>query len=204
MDNSKPTWIIFDLGEVLYKFDEAMEEAAKFLNVSRDDLYKAYFTNNSKFEVSKKDYIEILQEMLNRLDKNVEPQVIADIIFNKDKFSEDTLLLLKQLHNVGYKLALLTNTWNGVVKKLVVPLEEYKLFNKVFESPKLGLRKPDPQLFKYIERNIKSHGEEILFIDDREENIKAAKKMHWETFLYKLGKDQGNISNTLLREKLLV
>lgn len=203
MDNGKPTWVIFDLGEVLYKFDEAMEEAARFLNVSTDKLYKAYFTNNSEFEVSKKDYIEILQEMLDRLQKNVEPQVIADIIFNKDKFSIDTLQLLRELHNVGYKLALLTNTWNGVVKKLVIPLEEYRLFDKVFESPKIGLRKPDLKLFKYIERSIKSHGEEILFIDDREENIKAAKKMHWETFLYKLGKDQGRNSNILLREKLL-
>ena len=55
-------------------------------------------------------------------------------------------------------------------------------FNYVFESWKLGLRKPEEAIYKYILNFLKLSPENILFIDDLGINLKPAKKLGFNTY----------------------
>lgn len=62
------------------------------------------------------------------------------------------------------------------------------VFNGVFSSADLGCKKPDPQFFDRLLKRIDPKREiprkEILFWDDTEANIKAAKDLGIQAYLY--------------------
>ena len=55
-------------------------------------------------------------------------------------------------------------------------------FNYVFESCKLGLRKPEEAIYKYVLNFLKLSPENILFIDDLGINLKLFKKTFFNTY----------------------
>lgn len=60
-----------------------------------------------------------------------------------------------------------------------------ELFHKAYFSFDLHLLKPNPEIYEFV---INQHGlipEETLFIDDKEENIKAARNLGMRTFCMK-------------------
>ena len=52
-----------------------------------------------------------------------------------------------------------------------------KLFDKMYLSHELGLRKPDVKIFEYILNEQKLKAEEVFFIDDSPQHIASAKKI---------------------------
>ncbi|KAK0551646.1 hypothetical protein OC845_002061 [Tilletia horrida] len=54
-------------------------------------------------------------------------------------------------------------------------------FDKYIESAKVGMRKPDPEFFKYAMRTLQVSPEETVFLDDIGINLKAAKKLGMTT-----------------------
>jgi len=55
--------------------------------------------------------------------------------------------------------------------------EMESLFEKVYYSHELGMRKPDRAIYEFVLRDAGIVPEETLFIDDREENILAAREL---------------------------
>jgi|SRR3989344_2433044 len=203
MRNIKPKWVIFDVGGVLYDFTKTIQETATFLEISDKELLGAYFVDYKEVEVSKRYYKDLVKKMVINLGKNHDTEKVVSLLFNTQRYIPDTLLLIKELHKAGYSLALLTNTWHGITEEVTAELEEFHLFDKVFASSAVGIRKPNTEIFLYVEEEIKTHNSEILFVDDRDENILIAKNMQWQTFHYSLGTDEGKTSNNKLRKMLL-
>ena len=55
-------------------------------------------------------------------------------------------------------------------------------YDYVFLSFELKCRKPNQEIFEKVQSNIPFSKEDILFIDDRIENVNAAKKFGWNAF----------------------
>lgn len=97
--------------------------------------------------------------------------------------------LLLRLKDQGKKLYLLSNTidihWDYCVEHLF-PYHGHNVddfFQNVFLSQKMHLEKPDPQLFREVERIAGLKPSDTLFIDDLEENCQAAKAtVGWHVF----------------------
>lgn len=90
--------------------------------------------------------------------------------------------LLKSLRK-NYNTYLLSNTneihidffTKGVVKvfgRNVLP----EMFNKIYYSHQVQLRKPNPEIYEYVLKDAALEPRETIFIDDLLENIKAAEK----------------------------
>ncbi|KAF9910190.1 hypothetical protein EC991_007117 [Linnemannia zychae] len=62
------------------------------------------------------------------------------------------------------------------------------LFDHFIESAILGLRKPDPAIYKKAGEIVGFKPEEIVFLDDIGANLKAAQKEGWTTIRVELGK----------------
>lgn len=54
-------------------------------------------------------------------------------------------------------------------------------FQQTFYSNYIGMRKPNPEIYKHVIDNIGIRAEEILFIDDNADNISAAAKIGIQT-----------------------
>lgn len=57
-------------------------------------------------------------------------------------------------------------------------------FDRRYISGHMGVTKPDPQIYEMVEKDCGLSGGEILFTDDRAENIDAAIDKGWQTHLF--------------------
>lgn len=84
-----------------------------------------------------------------------------------------------------YKVGLLSNFHRGIFEELlakdIIPNIKYE---HIFLSEDVKMKKPDGELFKYIENNVAVKVSEILFIDDQEKNINEAQKRGWGTYFF--------------------
>lgn len=56
-----------------------------------------------------------------------------------------------------------------------------------FFSCRIGLRKPDPAYYRLVQREIGLEPRQILFLDDREENVTAAERVGWCAMQFRAG-----------------
>lgn len=73
-------------------------------------------------------------------------------------------------------------------------------FDYVWLSFELGEEKPDNKIYEIVENDCKLKPQNILFVDDREDNILAAKKRNWNVcraFGYEVDKIKEAIENFL-------
>ena len=55
-------------------------------------------------------------------------------------------------------------------------------YDYVFLSCEIGIKKPNKEIFEYVQSKIPFNKEDILFIDDREDNVRVAQEFGWNAF----------------------
>ncbi|KAH7729904.1 acyl-Coenzyme A dehydrogenase [Aphelenchoides avenae] len=82
----------------------------------------------------------------------------------------------------GIKVAVLTNNFhvNRSRSGQTHPLDE-SMFDFIIESCRVGMRKPDRNIYEYTLKLLKLRAEEVIFVDDLGQNLKEAKKMGFVT-----------------------
>ncbi|MEM3839508.1 MAG: HAD family phosphatase [Candidatus Micrarchaeaceae archaeon] len=88
---------------------------------------------------------------------------------------QGALLFAKQLRSMGYQIGCLTNIDSGAYYYSIRNFD-MSVFSKRFASFRIGLRKPDPRIYKYVIRRLGVKPCEIMLIDDMYSNISAARK----------------------------
>lgn len=58
---------------------------------------------------------------------------------------------------------------------------DLKMYDYVFLSYEYGIRKPDREIYDIVNEKVNFDKKDILFIDDREDNILEAKNVGWNT-----------------------
>ena len=88
---------------------------------------------------------------------------------------------LRTLRGAGLALAALTNNWahEGEGDAETDALRE--LFDVFVESSRLGLRKPDPRIYRYVCEALAIAPAEAVFLDDIGRNLKAARELGMTT-----------------------
>lgn len=179
--------IIFDLGGVILNINPALAKAG-FEKLGIPNIEECYskLKHNSVFkrlETGSIDEHTFYQTIKSYTKKPVTDEAIAD--------AWNAMLLDIPLHRVHalkqlakkFNLFLLSNTNSIHASKFERELKEkegiklHSLFQKVYYSHEIGVRKPDPEAFLHVlkEQNLKAA--ETLFIDDWEENIHTARSL---------------------------
>lgn len=91
-------------------------------------------------------------------------------------FRPGMLELLESLHADGYKLALATNSQEWWVIPALEMAEVMELFDVVV-SPSDRLKKPATEYYQLLSQKCRVAAEDIVFIDDRRQNIRAADRV---------------------------
>jgi len=102
-----------------------------------------------------------------------------EIYFDALHGNEPMLDLMRELRDGGFRMAILTNNvreWEELWRAKL-PVDE--IFELVVDSAWVGLRKPDPAIYRLtIDRlgdELQPH--ECLFVDDNELNVEAAREL---------------------------
>jgi len=208
---TKPTWIVFDVGGVLLDWPSSSTETAKHLGVTHDELFDVLFDQTIKMNIGTRMNLGEISAhegwtiILKELKKEHAPADVISRWFAWEFWLEDTLRLLAELHDHGYKLAVMSNSWLGMndpTQKHLLP-DEFNLFDKIFDSSEVRTQKPDAAFYEIVETGLGSNGEALFFIDDDQKNLDAAEQRGWQHFLYDMSGDQGVEANIKLRAVLL-
>ena len=84
-----------------------------------------------------------------------------------------------------YKIAVCSNTQPRFFREVLEQNGLTESFDVVVSSSEIGIMKPDPRIFQYTLKQLNVLPEEAFFIDDREENTKAAESLGIRSLVYK-------------------
>jgi HAD superfamily hydrolase (TIGR01549 family) len=180
--------IIFDLGGVLYDIDVQLTKNA-FASLGISDFERLYTLKEQTvlFDALEKGTISE-EEFVAGINKAAHAELTFEEVKNAWEalligMPKESVTLLKDLKRAGYKLYLLSNTnifhYNFINNEMRNKFGIDKLadlFDEAYYSFKIGMRKPEIEIYEYV---IHNHGlslERTVFIDDNEDNIKGALK----------------------------
>jgi putative hydrolase of the HAD superfamily len=95
------------------------------------------------------------------------------------------LELMGSLKSRGYRMGLLTNNVREWERHWRPKMPIDALFAVVVDSGFVGLRKPDPAIYALTQDRLSVAPEEILFIDDVDVNIAAAREGGWNAVQFR-------------------
>lgn len=84
-----------------------------------------------------------------------------------------------------FNLALLTNAWGNSRRVYTERYHLDKITGKMIISAEVGLEKPDRRIYELALGRLGAIADRTLFIDDTDENIKAAKKLGIHSILFR-------------------
>jgi glucose-1-phosphatase len=180
--------VYFDLGKVIVDFDHsrAAQELLKVTPLSLKEVMAVFSDGElvSEYETGRLSSQEHYRKVCRRLRMEVSIEKFRELwgsMFLPDPLlSESFLLALKQ----HYRLMLLSNT-NEIHFDFVT--QHYPILRVIEEhllSYRAGCMKPEARIFELAIKKAGVAPENILFTDDRQENIEAAQRAGIQALLF--------------------
>jgi putative hydrolase of the HAD superfamily len=190
--------VIFDLGGVMteplfrHRDDvppEYLGLVAFFLTEFRDHYHLTTGAHDLHLlETGKIGDDEFFERMCARYaeagNDPVDPKAAQKVIFGRGMVASAAMAdAVRQIRDAGYKTALLTNISREgeALFRELFPVDE--LFDVVVDSSKVGMRKPDPEIYRLTCRRLGVSPERCVFIDDLLCNVEAADALGMRTIL---------------------
>lgn len=197
---SKIKNIVFDLGGVIINLDitKTIKEFNQFSQVPFESVYTQLEQNPifdlfDKGQISELDFFNQLTSAVNTK-ANYSQMVNAWNAMLLD-FPTHRLQLLKDL-KPKYKLFLLSNTNETHITEFENQLHQThgypnlnSFFEKVYYSCRIGMRKPDTEIFKFVLNQNQLIASETIFIDDSPQHVKGAESSGIKGYLLNQNRD---------------
>jgi 2-haloacid dehalogenase len=183
-----PSVIVFDLGKVLVDFDYAiagrriaargnvtLQEIAQYVNQS--PLFMQYETGT----VSTQQFYDEIRRVTGFRGSLAEfGQCFADIFVE----IEPMVRLQAALRQRGLPAYVFSNTNELAAEHIRRTFPFYGNFDGYILSYQHGAMKPDARLYEVVERACAHCGADLLYLDDRPENVAAGAARGWQVILH--------------------
>ena len=144
-----------------------------------DDLVTAFETG----QMSEEDFsFEFAQRLAYATGKEIDPERFVARMFGGVRLEEGMLETVAETRRAGFKTALLSNSWglSGY------PRERFSdLFDVVVISGEVGMRKPQPEIFRFTAEKLGVETSGCVFVDDHSGHVKAARAEGMTTVLHR-------------------
>jgi putative hydrolase of the HAD superfamily len=182
--------IIFDLGGVVLTNDwhmgrkDFVDDFTNKFNMSPEDMERGWRAVHCPFfegKISENEFWIGFLRAAGAGNGNVEEA--KKIWRNLQRPLEGMSELLKKL-KVSYRLAALSNISNEWLdfKRERFGLDRF--FDVIVNSGAVGVRKPDPLMYKTVLEELGEDPHKFVFIDDKERNLKPAQELGMRTILF--------------------
>ena len=182
-----PRVIVFDLGKVLLDFDygRMASRMASRSGISQEALHalidqSPLLHDLESGRISSKAFFQSIQETAGYLgDFDRFQHEFGDIF---DPIPE-MIDLHRKLATAGFPTCIFSNTNDLAIHHIRERYPFFNGFSNYVLSYEHGCMKPQARLYEVVEETTLSTGAEILYIDDRPENIEAGTARGWQTIL---------------------
>lgn len=203
-------FIYFDLGNVLVQVDQvkAGEQLKIWLNkininsqntnskISLIDLYKIVNESSNKSDwdlgqIDKNQYMGNILDQLSPSQRNSKQlikqgiKILCDNSFRPMTLEGQLNAAIQQIkhNNPQIKIGILSNTcdahWSYISDKF--PIVKDTQWDQIILSYQHGCAKPDNQIFQIAHQATKVNKDQVLFIDDLDQNVEAARQFGWHS-----------------------
>ena len=181
--NTKRRWVIFDLGKVLLDFDFtiAAKELARYSPQEDDRILKSINQSPLLHTFERGEWSEA--QFFHKL--SVECQLEASLEELKKGFAEifkpvpSMVEFMETLKKRGIPVMVFSNTNVTAVDYIRTTFPFFERFNAYCLSYEHSCMKPDVALYDVAQSMTRCRPQNLLFIDDRAENVNAARRMGW-------------------------
>ena len=182
--------IIFDFGGVVLDWADnyVVKHASEIVGINGKRLRKEVDKYSPLLNTNKISEKNFWSKILRDANKDGSSLQKLEDIWNREfekraRLNKNVVLIVKKLKK-NYKVALLSNIIDAHAK-YCRKKKYFKGFGKVFLSSEIKMVKPDAKIYRFVLRklNIKAH--EAIFIDDKIQNVKGARKVGIHAFQFR-------------------
>lgn len=185
-----PTFLYFDLGNVVLPFDYliAIRQMAELAGVPAAEIQQIVFDSGLQmaYECGAVTTVQFYAAFCEQTGKR--PDLDGLLVASSDMFQADETVvdLILRLRGFGYRTGLLSNTceahWQFCVNHKFPCLA--RLFEVTALSYELGAMKPEAAIYQAAARLAGVAPAEIFFVDDRMEHVEGACRAGFDAVLF--------------------
>jgi len=182
--------IIFDWGGVMTRTagrDVVLRECETEMHLAPGALLQALFTGQHWWDLStgnatpEQYWHEVMGLLGGSIPRALEP--FRDNPFAYERPNQRMVKLVRRVRT-SYKTALLSNATLELERSLAQD-ELVGLFDLVVNSSRVGMRKPNPAIFRLTLRRMALPANACLFIDDKVRNTEAAESVGMRSIVFR-------------------
>lgn len=180
-----PKIIFFDVGNIFMTFDKIFTRVCTDLNLDIKKFDDAYSPYDIRANLGQLDIPDIWAKICTTL--NIKDGLTYPIIEKWISDYESILPMHKFVVSLQgkYQLGIISNYYRGyfteATRQGFIPRID---FSPLIISAEVGVMKPDRQIYELAEAKAGFSGSEILFIDDKPENMVVPQTLGWQTFVF--------------------
>jgi glucose-1-phosphatase len=171
--------IIFDLGGVILRTDDPQPRSALAMRLGRTyaELDQIVFGNpisqqGERGQATPEQIWAEIGRLLNLTSEQI--STFRQEFFGGDKVDSLLVQLIQRLRK-SYRIGLLSNAWyRDMPRFLHENLKLPDLFDVVISSAAVEMAKPDRKIFELALEKLAVQPEQAVFVDDNQDNIRAA------------------------------
>ena len=191
--NTERRWVIFDLGKVLLDFDFAIaaKELARYSPQEEEQILESINQSPLLHTFERGDWSEA--QFFQKL--SVECRLEASLEELKKGFAEiftpvpSMVGFMKSLKERGIPVMVFSNTNVTAVDYIRAAFPFFERFDAYCLSYEHGCMKPDTTLYGVAQLMTRCTPGNLLFLDDRAENVHAARQMGWSAIHHQAPED---------------
>jgi epoxide hydrolase-like predicted phosphatase len=200
--------IVFDVGGVLLRTEDASKRRLleKKHGLDTNSVEKLVFDSKSAQEstIGLVDTQKIWQDIAEELD--LSPEALQEFIedfWDGDRLDKNLVEYLKSCRP-RFTTALLSNAWTDARQAFAnkFGIIDKKTVDHIIISAEEGVAKPDERIYQILSEKVGYEFNQILFIDDFLENIRAAENLGMHTIHYQPNMDLINTIESILGNEI--
>ena len=180
----KKTFVLKNLFDIInqdLKINIPSKEESSYFRKLRRSVSSGRISSREFIEKLFKKYYYPFQNKAGALPlKKVNVSYYLELWFNLysqfANFSSEMEEIIERLHQAGYIVSLMSNTFDIHAKSNQLK-GFYDIFDNIFLSNEIGLRKPDLEKYKHVLKKLDTKPKKCVFIDDKIQNLVPARKL---------------------------
>ena len=175
--------VVFDYGMVLSLPPNplAQAELRRITGLSQEGLERYYWTDRHAYDRGELTGIGFWQKLVSDAGLSHSAEEIAQLNHWDARMwtsANPTMLRWhRQLKQYGLQTAILSNMGDSVLESIVESFSWIEHFDVLIWSYQHNLAKPEPAIYELLLERLGTAPEETLFLDDKLENIEAARHL---------------------------
>lgn len=181
--------MVFDLGRVIVRYSKVYDILGQYLQIENEaDAIRSALISY-EYERGEIDRMEFLDQVKEKLNLDIATNELHPMVYSSFyhgvELIEETMEIVNEVKEKISCTALLSNV-NEMVIDAISKKWPGVLYNFAYHffSYKMGLLKPDPDIFRKMFEELNITPQNIIFIDDKKENVNAASNLYIRSILF--------------------